>query len=730
MPPPVYPRQLFADAHLIIGGVTLFIALLHLYLAWRGIRRDQNLPFAIVSLFVAGEAFTGPVRYFSSTAQSSLFWWKMSPVFEIACVSSVTWFARGFSPSRERRSPLLLTGALLLTLVVHICLPYGLRFRAMPAMEAHRFPWGETIDVLVGATTRFLPAVHSVVFCSMAYLVTSRIRVWHTRQARRDAWLLTIALMPLVLVVYPHGALVNLGWVKPPTYYEFGLLATVAVMSFGLVSDTILPRLPADEVAGKERRWLSLLENFSLLAIGCDRAGLIQYVNPYLLHTTGFRAEELLGRPWEVLIPAGELPALRAILHAAIAGERESGLQTGVITRSAEPRQVTWSTIVLRGPDDRIEGTLSVGRDITDRIQAETCRDRAIQELAALKHQLEAENQYLKLEYLHPIEKSGLIGDSDQIRYVLHKIGQAAPTQVTVLIEGETGVGKELVALAIHRSSARSTGPFIRVNCAALPRTLIESELFGHERGSFTGADRHREGRFELADGGTLFLDEIGELSLDVQAKLLRVVLPGELDGVGGTKTRKSDVRLVAATNRNLRREVTAGQFREDLYFRLAVFPITVPPLRERRADIPLLIEHFTHQLNTKHGRHISEIPMNLVHMLTACDWPGNVRELENVIERAVITTRTCTLALPEDLMIPSLTEMQVSTASSLSTLNEMEGKYIRQVLEHTRGRISGEAGAARILGMNPNTLRSRMSKLRIGRTALTEGVTPPSAAQ
>jgi transcriptional regulator with GAF, ATPase, and Fis domain len=262
--------------------------------------------------------------------------------------------------------------------------------------------------------------------------------------------------------------------------------------------------------------------------------------------------------------------------------------------------------------------------------------------------------------------------------------------------------------------------PFIRVNCAALPVTLIESELFGHEKGSFTGADRSRQGRFELAEGGTLFLDEIGELPMDVQAKLLRVLQEGEFDRVGGTQTRKADVRLITATNRNLRREVEAGRFREDLYFRLFVFPITVPPLRERRGDIPLLIEHFTHMLSRKHGRHISEIPMKLVHALTACDWPGNVRELENVIERAVITSRTETLALPEDFVIPSGAPT-AGLNGCLSTLDEIESNYIRQVLEHTRGRISGEAGAARILGMNPSTLRSRMSKLGIGRMGGTE---------
>ncbi len=251
------------------------------------------------------------------------------------------------------------------------------------------------------------------------------------------------------------------------------------------------------------------------------------------------------------------------------------------------------------------------------------------------------------------------------------------------------------------------------MNCAALPTTLIDTELFGHEKGSFTGADRSRQGRFELAEGGTLFLDEIAELPMEVQSKLLRVLQEGEFDRVGGTKTRKANVRLITATNRNLRKEVEAGRFREDLYFRILGFPISVPPLRDRRSDIPALIEHFTQQLSCKHGRPITEIPNKVVRRLTECEWRGNVRELENVIERAVITSRGQTLSLPEDFSIPHKTVAQASDQPPL-TLEEMERSHIRQVLLQTGGRVSGETGAAQLLGINPSTLRSRMAKLGI----------------
>jgi len=301
---------------------------------------------------------------------------------------------------------------------------------------------------------------------------------------------------------------------------------------------------------------------------------------------------------------------------------------------------------------------------------------------------------------------------------VLQKIKQVAPTDATVLIEGETGVGKELVARALHEDSQRARYPFVRVNCAALAPTLIESELFGHEKGAFTGADRLRKGRFELAEGGTLFLDEIGELSLELQSKLLRVLQGGEYERVGGSDTRKANVRIVAATNRQLQREIAARRFREDLFYRLQIYPISIPPLRERREDIPLLVEHFARRLTGKHGKTIDEIPGHVMRRLADWDWPGNVRELENVIERAVIITRGRVLAFPGEFAVAhKITELSVMP--NLTTMSEMERKHIIRVLDHTHGRIAGEGGAAEILGLHPNTLRSRMAKLRIGHSSL-----------
>jgi DNA-binding NtrC family response regulator len=315
-----------------------------------------------------------------------------------------------------------------------------------------------------------------------------------------------------------------------------------------------------------------------------------------------------------------------------------------------------------------------------------------------------------------------LLGDSAELQRVREQIAQVGPTDSTVLIEGETGTGKELVARAIHARSARRERPLIKLNCAALPRELVESELFGHERGAFTGALQQRRGRFELADGGTLFLDEVGELPPEAQAKLLRVLQEHEFERVGGTRSLRVDVRIVAATNRDLRAEAAAGRFRPDLYFRLDVFPIAVPPLRARRDDVPILLEHFAAKTARKLGRPLDRISPAFLERARAYDWPGNVRELENVVERALIMCRDGVLDASELVAAPAAPGGTASFADDAEraegqTLEELERAHIRRVLDGTSWTIEGDRGAARRLGLNPSTLRGRMRKLGIRRT-------------
>ena len=309
-----------------------------------------------------------------------------------------------------------------------------------------------------------------------------------------------------------------------------------------------------------------------------------------------------------------------------------------------------------------------------------------------------------------------IIGASEPIRRVLEKIGQVAATDTTVLITGETGTGKELIARAIHRRSARADRPLIAVNCGAISPTLVESELFGHEKGAFTGAVVRKAGRFELADKGTLFLDEVGDLPMDLQVKLLRVLQDGEFTRVGGNQTIKVDVRLVAATHRDLPAATREGTFRQDLYYRLNVFPIRTPPLRERRDDIPPLIDHFVSLYAGRLGKRIDTLPSSVVEALQSYRWPGNIRELANLIERSVIVTPGSTLQLGDWATGQYNPVNPPAALAGSRTLGDMERDYIIQMLERANWRVSGTGGAAELLNLKPTTLEARMKKLGIGR--------------
>ncbi|WDP85098.1 MAG: sigma 54-interacting transcriptional regulator [Desulfobacter sp.] len=341
--------------------------------------------------------------------------------------------------------------------------------------------------------------------------------------------------------------------------------------------------------------------------------------------------------------------------------------------------------------------------------QRKQVAESAVLEIRKLKNQLEEERAYLKEEIKLDHDHENIIGQSDGLKYVLYKIEQIANSNTIVLILGETGTGKELVARAIHGYSNRKNKALVKVNCAALPSSLIESELFGHEKGAFTGANALQLGRFEIANGATLFLDEIGELPLELQSKLLRVIQDGEFERLGNSKTIKVDTRIIAATNRNLEKETQKGRFRDDLWYRLNVFPITMPPLRERIEDIPLLADFYVKKISRRLGKIIEMIPQNVMNALKKYHWPGNIRELENVLERAVINSSGSKLRLADDLVKPCKRLGKTS-----KTLDVVERDYIIRVLNQTRWKVSGKNSAAQILGLNRSTLRARMRKLGI----------------
>ena len=357
------------------------------------------------------------------------------------------------------------------------------------------------------------------------------------------------------------------------------------------------------------------------------------------------------------------------------------------------------------------EKTADLTQEISRREETEKKLRKALTDIEQLKEQIQSDYTYLRDELKQEHNFEDIIGESDALKYVFFKIEQVAATDSTVLLLGETGTGKELVARAIHNMSPRKNRPLVKVDCAALPPNLIESELFGRERGAFTGSQEKQIGRFEFADGSTIFLDEIGELPIELQVKLLRVIQDSEFERLGSNRPIKVNVRIITATNRNLENEIRTGCFRKDLWYRLNVFPITLPPLRKRVDDIPLLVNEFVKRFSKKIGRVITKIPDNTMEILKRYPWPGNIRELQNVIERAVINTRGAVLNLADTLQVP--VEMDAA-ANGKKSLQDMEHETIVRVLEETDWKIEGKNGAADILGLNPSTLRGRMRKLGI----------------
>ncbi len=355
-------------------------------------------------------------------------------------------------------------------------------------------------------------------------------------------------------------------------------------------------------------------------------------------------------------------------------------------------------------------------REIAVRKDTEASLRMAFKEIKVLKDRLLAENVYLQREVAQKFNFGEIIGRSSAIAHVFDKIEQIAPQNTTVLLQGETGSGKGVVARAIHARSSRKDRPMVTINCTALPANLIESELFGREKGAFTGASARQMGRFELADGGTIFLDEIGEMPMELQCKLLRVIQDGEFERLGSPRTTKVDVRIIAASNRNLEEEIRKGGFRQDLYYRLNVFPITIPPLRARKDDIRLLVDFFVAKFNKKIGKRIETIPKEALEALESYSWPGNVRELESVIERAVIISRGSSLRILDHFNMP-LAASEAS-GSDLKALADLERDHILHVLQKTNWRVEGKNGAAAILDINPSTLRARMRKFGINRNA------------
>lgn len=457
---------------------------------------------------------------------------------------------------------------------------------------------------------------------------------------------------------------------------------------------------------------------------GVNRNGETTFVNPAAERILGWRADDLIGHNIHDLIhhhhPDGSMyDGHTCPIYAAFNdGEVHQVADEVFWNKDGKPIPVDYTSTPLRD-DGELVGAVVVFRDISERLETERRLRQALSEVQQLKQRLELENAYLQEEIRGEYAQHDLVGRSAAMQQVIHQIELVAPTGANVLITGESGTGKELIARAIHDNSGRSRRPLIRVNCAAVPRELFESEFFGHIRGAFTGALNDRVGRFELADGGTLFLDEVGEIPLELQSKLLRVLQEQQLERVGDTRTRQVDVRVIAATNRDLRQEVRAGRFREDLYFRLNVFPIESAPLRQRPEDIPPLAQHFLSRACRQLNRPEPSLRLADIQRLQAYSWPGNIRELENLIERAVIISpgTRLRLDLPNDNGNDVPSQPQVEQEMRIFTQGEQRQQMRENLiaaLKACAGRISGKDGAARLLELKPTTLRSRLESFAI----------------
>jgi formate hydrogenlyase transcriptional activator len=459
---------------------------------------------------------------------------------------------------------------------------------------------------------------------------------------------------------------------------------------------------------------------------GLCKDGMTTFVNPAAARMLGYEVDELFHQSMHQLLhhshaDGSHYPNTECPIHAAFKDGEVHHVDDEVFWRKDGSSFSVEYTSTPIEKDGNILGAVIVFNDITKRKQAETELKQAYAEVEKMKQRLEAENTYLQEEIRDEHDFKEIVGQSCAIKQVLNQIELVAPTMANVLITGESGTGKELIARGIHDRSDRSDRPLIRVNCAAIPHELFESEFFGHVRGSFTGAIKNRTGRFELADGGTIFLDEVGEIPLELQSKLLRVLQEGQFERVGEEVTRTVDVRVIAATNRNLKEEVEKGRFREDLYFRLNVFPVEAVPLRERLDDIPLLAQHFMSIICGRINRPEPKLTIANVKQLQAYLWSGNIRELQNVIERAIIIGKGNRLVfnLPgNDKKIESNDVQQQVTESGLP-YNETERLArdkvnIQAALELTKGKISGAEGAAELLGIKPTTLASRIKSLNI----------------
>jgi PAS domain S-box-containing protein len=676
------------------------------------IRRRDSLSylfFAITAFAAAFFAVTDLVYFNSETMEGlvSAVRWANLGVYGI--LIGLVWFLYFYFRTARLWLAWTITAIWSLLIIINFISPNSMVYTQVYDMEKVILPWGENFYRIEGSRNILSHFSDIISLVILVYFADASIRLWRKGEKKR-ALVIGGSTLLFMTAAGIHTPLVDMGLIPSPYLIAFAYLFIVLAMGFEISFSVIRSSQLTKEVLSNEQRWRHLLENVQLFVVGLDLVGQVNYINPYFLKQSGNNKEDVIGKNWfDNFIPADNKSENKQNFQKFLKENHLPFFENEIVFHNGQKRAVNWSNVRLFNSEGEIAGTLSIGSDITD-------EQLAFEEIKQLKNRLQQENIYLKQKIRLEKEHPEIVAKSDEIKYALSRVEQVAPTDMNVLIEGETGVGKELFARAIHRISKRKNQSLIKINCAAIPANLLESELFGYEKGAFTGAIKRRPGRFEIAQKSTLFLDEIGEIPPEIQPKLLRVIEEGAFERLGGNNTINVDVRIIAATNRVLKDDVATGRFREDLYYRVSNFPISVPPLRKRADDIPLLVEIFVEQFSHEMGKKITQIPKPIMDKLVDHNWPGNVRELRNVIERAVLATPGDMLDLSEILPTNRRQEIDQDDKDYLS-LEEMERNYINRVLESCQGRIDGEKGAAKILKMHPNTLRNRMIKLGISRS-------------
>lgn len=624
-------------------------------------------------------------------------------------IVSITWFVWFNFKTGRLWMAIAITTLWAIGLILNFTVGDNLTYMELEGLNQIRTYTGEITYIPYGKVNPWAHVANLASLLFIIYVIDAMIKLVRKGDKRRG-YLMGLSIVFFILIAGIMAPLIDFGILESAAMVSLPFTAILFAMSMELTNDLMRAFSLSQEVLTKEARWSKLLNDVKLPVIGVDMLGKVIYVNPYFLKLTGYSEEELIGKDWiSNFIPENARKEVQQSFSLPLRPDFPRHFQNAILSKSGEELSIFWSNVSIQNEKDTPGGIIAVGNDVTQ-------REEALKKVLELKQELEIENLALKESFEESNVVSSIVIRSDASKYSFQKAKEVADVDTTVLLQGETGSGKGIYAKFIHEQSKRVSQTFLQINCAAIPPDLLESELFGYEKGAFTGAVKRKKGRFELADKGTLFLDEIGELPLALQPKLLRVLQSGEFEPLGSEKTMKVDVRIIAATNRILSEEVQNGNFREDLFYRINIFPITIPPLRKRKEDIPELIEYFVHLFQNKYAKKITGISKSTYTAFSKYDWPGNIRELQNVIERAVISSKGDTIRINGLLGGTSAVAnlKQENQKNMTVRLSDVEKAHIIKILDQCNWRIHGENGAAELLDINPSTLRSRMKKLDI----------------